>query len=86
MAAPRNENIKEKILTAAEELLSNEKMSDISLADIAKKAGVSKGTIYFLNFLVKKPVNPCIFSEKIRNITIFLHLSPISGLLIFCGL
>ena len=47
MAAPRNENIKEKILTAAEELLSNDKMSDISLADIAKKAGVSKGTIYY---------------------------------------
>lgn len=47
MAAPRNENIREKIIAAAEELLSTEKMSDISLADIARKAGVSKGTIYY---------------------------------------
>ena len=47
MAAPRNENIKEKILASAEELLSTRKMSDISLADIARHAGVSKGTIYY---------------------------------------
>lgn len=47
MAAPRNENIKEKILTAAEELLSAAKMSDISLADIARRAGISKGTLYY---------------------------------------
>ena len=47
MAAPRNENIREKILSAAEDLLASEKMSDISLADIAKEAGVSKGTLYY---------------------------------------
>lgn len=47
MAAPRKENIKEKILTSAEELLSHAKMSNISLADIAQHAGVSKGTLYY---------------------------------------
>lgn len=47
MAAPRNENIKEKILTATEELLASEKMSDISLADIARQAGIAKGTLYY---------------------------------------
>ena len=52
MAAPRNENIREKILSAAEDLLASEKMSDISLADIAKEAGVSKGTLYYYFSLV----------------------------------
>ena len=47
IAAPRNENIKEKILTATEELLASEKMSDISLADIARQAGIAKGTLYY---------------------------------------
>lgn len=47
MAAPRNENIKEKIISAAEELMASAKMSDISLADIARQAGISKGTLYY---------------------------------------
>ena len=47
MAAPKNENVKGKILEAAEALLASRKMSDMSLADIAQAAGVSKGTVYY---------------------------------------
>lgn len=47
MAAPRNENIREKILKATQELLQVRSLSDISLAQIAKGAGISKGTLYY---------------------------------------
>ncbi len=47
MAAPRNDNIKGRILEAAESLLSSGKMSDMTLTDIAREAGISKGTIYY---------------------------------------
>lgn len=47
MAAPRKENVKELILTAAEDLLKDRKLSDISLAEIARQAGISKGTLYY---------------------------------------
>lgn len=47
MAAPRNENVKELILSAAGRLLENRMLSDISLAEIAKEAGISKGTLYY---------------------------------------
>lgn len=47
MAAPRNENIKEIILDAAQKLLSEKRFADISLAAVALKAGVSKGTLYY---------------------------------------
>ena len=47
MAAPRKENVKELILNAAEELLTHKKLSDISLAEIAGHAGISKGTLYY---------------------------------------
>ena len=42
MAAPRNDNVKEKILDAATGLLNTQTFADISLA-----AGVSKGTLYY---------------------------------------
>ena len=47
MAAPRKENIKELIIDATCELLKDNALADISLADIAKKAGISKGTLYY---------------------------------------
>lgn len=47
MAAPRKENVKELILIATEELLKTKKLSDISLAEIAGYAGISKGTLYY---------------------------------------
>ena len=47
MAAPRKDNVQELILDAAEKLLENKKLSDISLSEIAQTAGISKGTLYY---------------------------------------
>lgn len=47
MAAPRKENIKEVILNATCALLETQALADISLAQIAETAGVSKGTLYY---------------------------------------
>ncbi len=47
MAAPRKDNVKELILEATEKLLQTKKLSDISLAEIAGYAGISKGTLYY---------------------------------------
>lgn len=47
MAAPRKDNVKELILDAAEKLLETKKISGISLAEIAREAGISKGTLYY---------------------------------------
>ena len=47
MAAPRKDNVKELILETTEKLLMDKKMSDISLAEIARSAGISKGTLYY---------------------------------------
>lgn len=47
MAAPRKDNVKELILSAVETLLEHKKISDISLAEIARTAGISKGTLYY---------------------------------------
>ncbi len=47
MAAPRKENIKEIILNATRTLLETRAIADISLAEIADAAGISKGTLYY---------------------------------------
>lgn len=47
MAAPRKDNVKELILDTTENLLENKLLSEISLACIAKAAGISKGTLYY---------------------------------------
>lgn len=47
MAAPRKDNVKELIIDSTEALLKSKKMSDISLAEIAEHAGISKGTLYY---------------------------------------
>lgn len=47
MAAPRNENVRTIILDSAQELLNQKSLSDISLAQIAEKSGISKGTLYY---------------------------------------
>ncbi len=47
MAAPRKDNIKEKIQKTTCELLQTKSIADISLADIAAAAGISKGTLYY---------------------------------------
>ena len=47
MAAPRKDNIKEKILLATADLLKTHPLAELSLADIAAAAGISKGTLYY---------------------------------------
>ena len=47
MAAPRNDDLKNKIIAATERLLDKKPLSDISLAEISKEAGISKGTLYY---------------------------------------
>lgn len=47
MAAPRKDNVKGIIIEATEGLLETKKLSDISLAEVAKAAGISKGTLYY---------------------------------------
>ena len=45
MAAPRNENVKQQILDAATRLF--QERHDVSLAEIAAEARVSKGTLFY---------------------------------------
>ncbi len=47
MAAPYLDNIRDKILSSARKLLHNKAFTDVSLAEIAKDAGVSKGSVYY---------------------------------------
>lgn len=47
MAAPRKDDVKAAVLNAAQALLETGTWGDISLADIAKQSGVSKGTLYY---------------------------------------
>ena len=47
MAAPRKEDVSNLIVSAMEELLQSKALSDISLAEIARTAGISKGTLYY---------------------------------------
>ena len=47
MAAPRKDNVKTKILDTTENLLKGQSIDSISLASIAKEAGISKGTLYY---------------------------------------
>lgn len=47
MAAQRPENINEIILDTAEELLKENPFSEVTLANIAEKANISKGTLYY---------------------------------------
>ncbi len=47
MAAPRKDNVKELIINATEQLLETQKLSEITFAQIAASAGISKGTLYY---------------------------------------
>lgn len=47
MAAPRKDDVRAAVLNAAQVLLETGTWGDISLADIAKRSGVSKGTLYY---------------------------------------
>lgn len=47
MAAPRKDDVKSAVLDAAQVLLETGTWGDISLSDIAKQSGVSKGTLYY---------------------------------------
>ncbi len=47
LAAPRKENIRTLVLDTIEELLTKKQLSEISLAEIATAAGISKGTLYY---------------------------------------
>lgn len=47
MAAPRKDNVKELIIEHTEKLLETKKLSELSFAEIASTAGISKGTLYY---------------------------------------
>ena len=47
MAAPRKDDVAKLILNATEELLKKKALPEISLAEIARTAGISKGTLYY---------------------------------------
>ncbi len=47
MAAPRKDDVKRIIIESTEKLLGQKALADISLAEIARTAGVSKGTLYY---------------------------------------
>lgn len=47
MAAPRKDNVEKQILDATEALLQSDPIESISLAQIAQKADISKGTLYY---------------------------------------
>lgn len=47
MAAPRKDDVAQLILASAEALLQEKAFSDISLAEIARHAGIAKGTLYY---------------------------------------
>lgn len=47
MAAPRKDDVKALILEKTEHLLAHKMLPDISLAEIAKACGISKGTLYY---------------------------------------
>lgn len=47
MAAPRKDDVTKLILEATETLLKTKALSDISLAEIARGAGIAKGTLYY---------------------------------------
>ncbi|TAH74980.1 MAG: TetR/AcrR family transcriptional regulator [Anaerolineaceae bacterium] len=47
MAAPRKDNVKELILNTTEKLLETQKLTEITFAQIASGAGISKGTLYY---------------------------------------
>ncbi len=55
MAAPRKENVKDIIMDSTEELLKENSLADLSLATIAKAAGISKGTLYY-HYKVKEDI------------------------------
>lgn len=47
MAAPRNDNVKERVLDVTEELMRENGVDNISLANIATACDISKGTLYY---------------------------------------
>lgn len=47
MAAPRKDDVAQLILSSTEALLQERAFSDISLAEIARKSGIAKGTLYY---------------------------------------
>lgn len=47
MAAPRKEDVKNMILKSAESLIGQKGISDVSLSEIARATGISKGTLYY---------------------------------------
>ncbi len=48
MAAPRKDDVRSLIIEAAESLLAQKPFSEISLAELALAAGISKGTLYYI--------------------------------------
>ena len=66
MAAPRNEDIKKKIVDTTTDLLKIKSFPYISLAEIAKEAGISKGTLYYY-FKNKNEILLQIYDDYLEN-------------------
>lgn len=47
MAAPRKDDVVKLILDTTEDLLKTKALSEISLSEIARMAGIAKGTLYY---------------------------------------
>ncbi|NLY82386.1 MAG: TetR/AcrR family transcriptional regulator [Clostridiales bacterium] len=47
MAAPKNDNVRNRILDTASMMLEEKSFNSISLSQIATKTGISKGSIYY---------------------------------------
>lgn len=83
-------NIKyEKIIDALQELLNNKEMGSISVSEIAQKAGIGKGSVYYyfpskdaiLEALIernyKKPINTAKNLAKQTNVSPFTRMAMI---------
>lgn len=66
MAAPRNEDLKKKIVDTTTDLLKIKSFPYISLAEIAKEAGISKGTLYYY-FKNKNEILLQIYDDYLEN-------------------
>ena len=68
MAAPRNDNVKEKILDAATGLLDTQTFADISLAEIAAAAGFGSQSYFTQCFRRQLHQTPSQFRKAAKDL------------------
>ncbi|HCV54673.1 MAG TPA: TetR/AcrR family transcriptional regulator, partial [Erysipelotrichaceae bacterium] len=67
MAAPRmNDDVQKMILDAAEDLLAQKSLKEVTLAQIADHANVAKGTVYYY-FKNKEDILFAIFDRYLAD-------------------